>query len=97
MCDAITSQFISYYFPGFVSWVNPILEWTFASAGTYYMSQQICCGGVPPNLGDTYTLQISRDMADPIPAVPVPAALWLFGTVLIGLVGFGKRKSRIAA
>ena len=24
--------------------------------------------------------------------VPVPAAIWLFGTALIGLVGFGKRK-----
>ena len=30
-------------------------------------------------------------------AVPVPAAVWLFGTALIGLVGFSKRKSRIAA
>ncbi len=29
--------------------------------------------------------------------VPVPAAVWLFGTALIGLIGFGKRKSRIAA
>jgi hypothetical protein len=26
-------------------------------------------------------------------AVPVPAAIWLFGTALIGLVGFGKRKT----
>ena len=31
-----------------------------------------------------------------IPAVPVPAAVWLFGTALIGLVGFSKRKARIA-
>jgi hypothetical protein len=31
-----------------------------------------------------------------VSAVPVPAAIWLFGTALIGLVGFGKRKSRIA-
>jgi hypothetical protein len=30
-------------------------------------------------------------------AVPVPAAVWLFGTALIGLFGFGKRKSRLAA
>jgi hypothetical protein len=29
---------------------------------------------------------------EPIPAVPVPAAIWLFGTALIGLVGFGKRR-----
>jgi hypothetical protein len=27
-----------------------------------------------------------------IPAVPVPTAVWLFGTTLIGLVGFGKRR-----
>ena len=33
----------------------------------------------------------------PVPAVPVPAAVWLFGTALIGLVGFSKRKARIAA
>jgi hypothetical protein len=32
-----------------------------------------------------------------VSAVPVPAAVWLFGTALIGLVGFGKRKARIAA
>lgn len=30
--------------------------------------------------------------ADPVNPVPVPAALWLFGTALIGLVGFGKRR-----
>jgi hypothetical protein len=34
---------------------------------------------------------------EPISAVPVPAALWLFGTALIGLIGFGKRKARVAA
>ncbi len=28
-------------------------------------------------------------------AVPVPAAIWLFGTALIGLVGYGKRKSKV--
>ena len=28
----------------------------------------------------------------PIPAVPVPAAVWLFGTALVGLVGFSKRR-----
>jgi hypothetical protein len=26
-----------------------------------------------------------------VSAVPVPAALWLFGTGLIGLIGFSKR------
>ncbi|MFC1560704.1 VPLPA-CTERM sorting domain-containing protein [Pseudomonadota bacterium] len=28
----------------------------------------------------------------PPSAVPVPAAVWLFGTALIGLVGFSKRR-----
>jgi hypothetical protein len=32
----------------------------------------------------------------PISAVPAPATLWLFSTALIGLIGFGKRKVRIA-
>jgi len=30
--------------------------------------------------------------APPVPQVPVPAAVWLFGTALIGLVGFGRRR-----
>jgi hypothetical protein len=32
-----------------------------------------------------------------VSAAPIPAAIWLFGTALIGLVGFSKRKSRVAA
>jgi hypothetical protein len=31
----------------------------------------------------------------PVGAVPVPAAVWLFGTALIGLVGFGKRRKAV--
>ncbi len=30
-----------------------------------------------------------------VSVVPVPAAIWLFGTALIGLVGYGKRKSKV--
>jgi hypothetical protein len=29
---------------------------------------------------------------DPIPAVPVPAAFWLFGTALIGFIGISRRR-----
>ena len=29
-----------------------------------------------------------------VPAVPVPAAVWLFGTALLGLAGFGGRRKR---
>jgi hypothetical protein len=28
-----------------------------------------------------------------VPAVPVPAAIWLFGTGILGLIGFSKRKA----
>lgn len=30
-------------------------------------------------------------LSEPVAAVPVPAALYLFGTALIGIIGFGKR------
>jgi hypothetical protein len=30
-------------------------------------------------------------------AVPVPGAVWLFGSALAGLVGFGRRKQQLAA
>ncbi len=46
--------------------------------------------GVSPIFWTSYELQ-------QIGAVPVPAAVWLFGTALVGLVGFGKRKSKVAA
>ncbi len=32
-----------------------------------------------------------------VSAVPIPAAIWLFGTALIGLVGFGKRRAAVSA
>jgi hypothetical protein len=55
--------------------------------------------------GETYVVRMSNEMGvlgtDPnytvkvISAVPVPAAVWLFGTALVGLFGF-KRKSQAA-
>jgi len=35
---------------------------------------------------------VSIGVNEPPPAVPVPAAVWLFGTALIGLLGFGRRR-----
>ena len=53
------------------------------------------------NLVSSYSsnLELSRisDVYPSASAVPLPAALWLFGTALIGLIGFGKRKTMIAA
>ena len=31
-------------------------------------------------------------VSTPVPAVPVPAAVWLFGTGIIGLIGFSRRR-----
>jgi hypothetical protein len=44
------------------------------------------------NTADSLTLNVGS-----LNPVPIPAAIWLFGTVLIGLVGFSKRKSKVAA
>lgn len=48
-----------------------------------------------PNFG-FFQSQVSltrlESLAPPIPAVPAPAASWLFGTGLIGLIAFTKRK-----
>jgi hypothetical protein len=34
---------------------------------------------------------MSSNLINPVPAVPVPAAVWLFGTALIGFVGMSRR------
>jgi len=41
---------------------------------------------------DGYKLTVSQ-----VSAVPVPGAVWLFGSAMAGLVGFGRRKSKSAA
>ena len=35
------------------------------------------------------------DLRAQVSVVPVPAAAWLFGTALIGLIGLGRRKSKV--
>jgi len=43
--------------------------------------------------GQTYEVLASLDMNYTISEVPVPAAIWLFGSGLIGLVGLARRKA----
>lgn len=40
---------------------------------------------------------ISATTSVPAPAVPVPAAVWLFGSGLLGLVGLARRKEQLTA
>jgi len=42
------------------------------------------------------SLTYAEDGGNPNP-VPVPAAVWLFGSALLGLVGFNRRKAAVAA
>ncbi len=86
-----------------------ITAFQFKSLGLFNTSPGVtCCSvhlestGEGPLAGLTGSGRIVRsDLSDlgftPLSAVPVPAAVWLFGTALVGLIGFGKRKSRITA
>ena len=47
----------------------------------------------PGNGSISYLALYGNESPNP---VPLPAGVWLFGTALIGLVGFGKRKKRLS-
>jgi len=48
-------------------------------------------GSVPVYVG-TFSTGVGMRIDATLSPVPVPAAVWLFGTALVGLVGFGKRR-----
>ncbi len=48
-------------------------------------------GGPPNDITRAWNID-DLSVAAGVPPVPVPAAIWLFGTALIGLVGFSKRR-----
>lgn len=74
----------------------------FLNAGIY----TILVGGASAPLFDTDGITLLNDgtygvvasfMATPaVQPVPVPGAVWLFGSALVGLVGFGRRKNLAA-
>jgi hypothetical protein len=51
------------------------------------------CGGVPGCQSNIFwdNISITADVA----AVPVPAAVWLFGSGLLGLIGVARRKKTV--
>ena len=50
-----------------------------------------------PDLGFEFVSELEMKVQEgSISVVPVPAAIWLFGTGLIGLVGFSKRRKAIS-
>ncbi len=54
-------------------------------AGTYYISLITPLGGMPAN--GAWSINGTAS------AVPVPAALWLFGSAIIGFIGFSRRRA----
>ena len=55
----------------------------------WYPNIESCPGGTV----DVWTYGISADYTKPvISAIPVPAAVWLFGSGLVGLIGIARRK-----
>ncbi|MDH5484224.1 MAG: hypothetical protein OEY43_03220 [Gammaproteobacteria bacterium] len=54
-----------------------------------------CIGrGIPMVVGATISQELWSDGIVVTSAVPVPAAIWLFGSGLIGLLGIGKKNDR---
>jgi hypothetical protein len=58
-----------------------------------YWAENCCNGkqGVQYTLNNGQVWQTTSDLASPA-AVPVPATLWLFGSGLMGLMGYSRRK-----
>lgn len=71
-----------------------------ADPGLYYISVGQALNGAQSTLipGQGYTLHVSLASAPAITApVPVPAAMWLFGSGFAGLMGFSRAKKIAAA
>lgn len=55
---------------------------------------------VVSNFGDTFfdsSLYVDNIASGPVSAVPVPAAVWLFGSGLAGLLGFNRKRAQSLA
>ena len=64
-------------------------------SGGFTLQLKTDCGANPGCVVDAYIDNVSI-MADVNP-VPVPAAVWLFGSGLLGLIGVARRKKALAA
>jgi len=72
---------------------SKLLEYDVFVRGTsqFDMCGSSGCGATNASIGDPFTLS-SNISPDNIGVVPVPAAVWLFGSGLVFIVGFARRK-----
>jgi hypothetical protein len=101
MAAAVSIGFTGYFMGGVVATDTFTLDGdsdnlpeTFPFDSSFSMVDQVAWNQVNPfHQFDNLVINPSV-VPPPLPpsAVPVPAAVWLFGTALIGLVGFGKRR-----
>jgi hypothetical protein len=75
--------------PSALSFTGPSAS-ALLSAGTYYLSVFSGFG----NVGVPYNLNITSTDIVPTGNTPIPAAIWLFGSALMGMIGIGRRKSQ---
>ena len=63
--------------------------------GNYYFSYYMTTPGVPGDpYGGTWDYSLTFNVEE-VSSVPIPSAVWLFGSGLIGLIGLARRKTRI--
>lgn len=79
-------------------WVNPSLPMEETSTGSimnYQTGDAVFVGQTTVQDGPFVGLRISMEFLGndpPVTVVPIPAAIWLFGSGLLGLVGMARRK-----
>jgi len=78
---------------GSVDAFDSFINYEFESSGLYYIAVGQTCGCKMSNMsyGVDYTLHISQGYNQGVSAVPVPAAVWLFGSGLLALFGVSRR------
>ena len=82
---------------GSFSVFDSFMNYEFETSELYYLAVgQTCdCKMSRMSYGVDYTLHISQGYSHEVSAVPVPAAVWLFGTGLLALFGVSRRNSRL--
>jgi hypothetical protein len=75
---------------------NGSIDFTLNPGDEFFVWAGLEAGGVRNGFGDafnTLSMSFSDDTGITTSVVPVPAAVWLFGSGLIGLIGIARRKA----